>query len=381
MRRALILRGLSGLGPTTVIVPRVVSGSELGEMEQVYGVIAASAPEANERTENLRVLLHRETANASYDVIFFELLRDYIAVRDSLDLPVVIDLDDLKSDIEMQQLRLRWNATADIGSVEHISPAPRLLRRLAVGARRSVPLCVPTIKSLRRWWGLRRMERLAVRTCSRVLVCSEDDRKRLGSPTNAVIVPNGIEVDNCTVSRKPEGKGSVVGMWGVMLYRPNADGARWFACEILSQLRDSLPDTKFVVIGNGGAELGLDSVDGVEVTGFVEDLSTRFSDIDVAVVPLRMGGGTRIKILEAWANKIPVVTTSLGGYGLDIQSGVDALVADTPRSFAAAVHLALTDDQVRRRLSEAGTERVAGFSAAATVELMAAAVRGAARAS
>lgn len=94
------------------------------------------------------------------------------------------------------------------------------------------------------------------------------------------------------------------------------------------------------------------------VEGYVEEMSSALARIDVAVVPLRMGVGTRIKVLEAWANRIPVVSTSVGAYGLVRDEASGLLIADSPAELAEALRDALTDMNLRCRLTEEGWKRV-----------------------
>jgi glycosyltransferase involved in cell wall biosynthesis len=142
-----------------------------------------------------------------------------------------------------------------------------------------------------------------------------------------------------------------------MGYAPNTDGAQWLVRDILPQLRELLPDVRVRLVGRGSDRLAVASERGVDVTGTVEDMATELARIDVAVVPLRMGGGTRIKILEAWAHQIPVVATGLGAYGLATTDEQDVLIADDAPAFARAIHRVLTDRELRDRLVANGKAR------------------------
>jgi glycosyltransferase involved in cell wall biosynthesis len=145
---------------------------------------------------------------------------------------------------------------------------------------------------------------------------------------------------------------------GQQTYGPNADGSAWLVEEVLPHLRALVPDVRLRVVGDapeGVRALGL--VDAVTVTGLVPDVADELARADVAVVPIRYGGGTRIKILEAFAHRIPVVSTTVGAEGLDVQDGEHLLIADDPQSFAKACATLLTDVELRRRLVAAAHDR------------------------
>ena len=136
---------------------------------------------------------------------------------------------------------------------------------------------------------------------------------------------------------------------GTMDFRPNVDAALWFAQEVLPLIRQEEPDARFMVVGQK-PHRRLDVLRGrsdVTLTGAVDDVRPYIAGAAVYVVPLRMGGGTRFKILEAAAMSRAVVSTSMGCDGFPVESGRELLIADTPRAFADAV-VALLRDPVRR---------------------------------
>ncbi len=181
------------------------------------------------------------------------------------------------------------------------------------------------------------------------VVCSELDRLRLNVP-NAVVIPNGYE--------EPEGavgdtNGKVMSMVGLFHYGPNSDGARYFVQDVLPQVRASVPDSMVRFIGRHDGHLGdLSKAAGVETTGEVDDVPTELRRARVAIVPLRAGSGTRLKILEAFACRVPVVSTSLGCEGLDVTPGRHLLVADTADRFAHECVRLLTDQELHDRVTQ-----------------------------
>jgi glycosyltransferase involved in cell wall biosynthesis len=202
-----------------------------------------------------------------------------------------------------------------------------------------------------------RFERAEAARASLVTVCSEADRAQLALPGVAVL-PNGYVRPAQPAGRSEIGDPPVVLFAGLMTYEPNVDGAAWFVDEILPLVQAAVPGVQFAIVGRAApAVVELGSRAGVEVTGYVDRIEDALARADVVVVPLRQGSGTRIKIIEAWAHRIPVVSTRIGAEGLDATDGLDLLLADTPADFADAVARLLTDSELRRSLVEHGLDR------------------------
>ncbi len=198
----------------------------------------------------------------------------------------------------------------------------------------------------------RRWERLQHRLAEQVdatVVCSELDKRRLGV-ANAVVIPNGYE-EPAVASNGTAGD-HVMSMVGLFHYGPNQDGARFFVRDVLPHVRARVPDAKVRFVGRHDGHLGeLDLADGVELTGEVEDVPTELANARVAIVPLRAGSGTRLKVLEAFACRVPVVSTSLGCEGLELTPDRHLLVADEPSEFADACVQLLSDDALHDRVT------------------------------
>ncbi len=195
-----------------------------------------------------------------------------------------------------------------------------------------------------------RLQETVARSVDTVLVCSDHDVERAGL-TNAVVVPNGYEPPEQPAGRVQVGDPPSVLFQGSMRYGPNTDGARWFVTEIAPLLRDRLPDTRIRLVGDpDGSVVRLDHPPEVTVVGFVESMATELARADLVVVPLRYASGTRLKILEALAHRIPVVSTTVGAQGLGLEPGRHLLVADDAESFAQACVSALTQPALRERL-------------------------------
>ena len=210
---------------------------------------------------------------------------------------------------------------------------------------------------------LRRFEAAACRQADAVTCVSEDDARslrRLVGGLQPEVVANGIALaDYQPAPATASGPPRLV-FTGKMDYRPNIDAVLWFAEAILPRIRLRQPDAEFVVVGQRPAEAiqRRHGRNGMVVTGAVDDARPFIREAAVYVAPLRMGGGTRFKLLEAMALERPVVSTSVGAEGFTIQSGRELWLADDPAAFADAVLGLLTDRSRARALGQAGREFV-----------------------
>jgi glycosyltransferase involved in cell wall biosynthesis len=145
----------------------------------------------------------------------------------------------------------------------------------------------------------------------------------------------------------------VLALPGSMSYDANIDGARHFVDNIFPLIRSRLPLVTLRIVGHASRSVrALGERPGVVVTGFVPAIETELERADAVVVPLRYGGGTRVKVLEAFAHRIPVVATSVGCAGLTAKAGIHYLAGDNPRDFAAACCEVLENADCRRRLMD-----------------------------
>ena len=145
---------------------------------------------------------------------------------------------------------------------------------------------------------------------------------------------------------------------GTLYYPPNADGIRWFLMEVFPVIRHALPQAKLTIVGkNPPADFlhaAKESRGSVVVTDYVPELDPYFADASVMVIPVRAGGGMRVRILEAFARGMPVVTTTVGLEGIEAEPGLDVLVADSPEDFAQSTIRLLADGNLQAQLSANG---------------------------
>ena len=162
---------------------------------------------------------------------------------------------------------------------------------------------------------LRTLHANVARSVEGVVVCSELDRRRLGAE-NVHVIPNSYAYQHQPLGWPTVGHPPVITFPGVLKYPPNEDGAAWPVREIVPWMRERMPEVQIRLVGTATPEIEkLHDPPGVSVTGLVPDIGTELAIADVVAVPLRYGGGTRIKILEAFAHRIPVVSTTPGAAG------------------------------------------------------------------
>jgi glycosyltransferase involved in cell wall biosynthesis len=167
-------------------------------------------------------------------------------------------------------------------------------------------------------------------------VCSNEDRRYLRGGDEMHVIPNGFERPAEEPVRAPAIEPPRIGFIGLYTYEPNRDGVQWFLKHCWPAVREALPGVRFRIIGKGtDSEDGLKGPD-VDALGFVDDPAAEIATWSAMVIPIRFGGGTRIKIADAFSRKCPVVSTELGAFGYGAQDGKQLRLADTPDRFAAS---------------------------------------------
>jgi len=162
------------------------------------------------------------------------------------------------------------------------------------------------------------------------------------------VIPIAVDTHQIQpVAREPESLNILT--MGTLYYPPNVDGIRWFVQEVFPLIRKTMPKVTLTIVGKSPPHdflrLAEDPQSGVIVTGFVDELDPYFAKSALMVIPVRAGGGMRVRILEAFARAMPVVTTTVGLEGIQAQPGRDVLVSDTPADFACSV-LELFEDKI-----------------------------------
>lgn len=214
------------------------------------------------------------------------------------------------------------------------------------------------------WPKLRTYELGACAKADHILTVTEQDRAVLafeGIPLEKITsVPIGTDVERVRPVDLVDNSSQIISI-GTMSWPPNADSALFFCSEIFPLVREAVPEARFSIVGsNPPAEItALGKIgSSVEVTGFVRDVTEKARESAVFVVPLRVGSGMRVKILDAMAMGLPVVTTSIGCEGINVRDGEHVIVPDTPGEFAKAVIRLLRSPKERVRIAAAGRKLV-----------------------
>ena len=208
------------------------------------------------------------------------------------------------------------------------------------------------------------LEREEDRWCPRValnVTVSDRDRQTLEERVpgaEVLVAPNGVDTETFRPAGGEEGTESGLVFVGGCTWFPNRDALEYFSAEILPLLRRQRPDLTVRWVGRADRETRARyrAEHGIEMTGYVDDIRPHMRAAACYVVPLRVGGGTRLKILDAWAMGMAVVSTSQGCEGLRAEDGENILIRDSAEGFARAVERVLDDPALRRRLGRRARE-------------------------
>jgi polysaccharide biosynthesis protein PslH len=214
-----------------------------------------------------------------------------------------------------------------------------------------------------RWLGLqsdllKQVESAAFRSCDLTLACSKYDAdviSQLAPDASVLVVPNGVDTDHFRprpdARTTPEPTVLFTGNFG---YQPNCDAVKWFVGDVFPRIKKAVPNCRFVFAGRG-AQSAFDRFpvkpEGVQCVSDPADIRPQFEGAWVFVAPVRAGGGTRLKILEAMAMQRAVVSTRVGAAGVPYTDGEHVLLADTPDDFANAVLRLIANKTLRAQLA------------------------------
>jgi glycosyltransferase involved in cell wall biosynthesis len=261
--------------------------------------------------ESSRDKLHSLALSADVVVVFRMYLAEIVDIACTAGTPVVLDVDDLDW-VREDRLGHLQESAAYFGLAELILPKPAVITCAATKD-------VPTVKAL--------------------------------SPQAQVFhVPNGVRPPMVTRQEPADARYDLLFV-GTLGYEPNESGARW----LIEEVAPLIPGVRIAIVGaSPSPELQSLANDFVTIAADVSEVSSWYANSAVAVVPLHAGAGTRIKIPEAWAHHLPVITTTIGAEGIENLEG--ALIADTPEQFAAHCHTLITNSELARTLAFRGLQ-------------------------
>jgi len=214
------------------------------------------------------------------------------------------------------------------------------------------------------WKKMRAFERRMSRTFDSVVAVSKEDCEQMRSEygaQNVFDVPTGVDTEFFRPSGLEKSAPHNLVFTGSMDWLPNEDAIRYFTDQIMPRIKSEIPDATLTVVGRNPyqslVELAKND-DSIIVTGRVDDVRPYMERAAAYVVPLRVGGGTRLKIFEAMAMEKPIVSTTIGAEGLPVTDGAELLLADTPESFANAVVAILQDSERANGLAQSAARLV-----------------------
>ena len=312
---------------------------------------------AMDTTGLVDAVLRRLESDPPIDLIWYSHLDTWWPVQEALKsrsktaapqrqgIPVeIVDFDNL----ENLSLKLRRTTPP------RFAPRSSAIDRLKVALRWGISRAFDLVDERR--WDV--VQRQCADKVTAVVVCSDLDVERSGC-SNAQVVGNGAQRPVQVLSDRKVLQTATPTMLfvGALDYEPNTEAVEWFVSEVLPLITAKMPAARVRIVGRNpdrvawvGSELGVDLI------GLVSDLGPELESADVSIVPIRVGAGTRLKVVEALAHSIPLVTTSVGCEGIALRNGVDALIADDAASFAEACISLMSDGELRQRLSQAGLQ-------------------------
>jgi glycosyltransferase involved in cell wall biosynthesis len=214
-------------------------------------------------------------------------------------------------------------------------------------------------------WKMSAYEARTLKNFQHVIAVSDHDRNEmltLCSGCPITVVPTGVDTEQYQVAPSVSGRPPLVVFTGSMDWEPNIDAVEYFCRDIWPGVLAAFPDARFQIVGrNPHPRVRRLASATVEVTGTVPAVTDYLRSATVVIVPLRIGGGTRLKIFEAMAMAKALVSTSIGAEGLDVTPGRDLLIADDAESFSARILLLLRDPELRRSCEQNAAALAARF--------------------
>jgi polysaccharide biosynthesis protein PslH len=210
-----------------------------------------------------------------------------------------------------------------------------------------------------------RYERRAVNRFHHIIAVSGQDREQMARMTDAArisVVPTGVDLKQFTAALGARAARPVIVFVGSMDWEANIDGVDFFCRDVWPQVKRAVPAARLRLVGrNPHARVARWADDSIEVTGTVPSVIEHYEEAMVNIVPLRIGGGTRLKIYEAMAMRKATVSTAVGAEGLDVEDGRDILLADDAAGFAGAIIRLVRDDALRCRIEDAAARKAAQY--------------------
>lgn len=272
-----------------------------------------------------------------YDLAWFYTVEPYVALQQAIRAATIVEIDQLLDYTMEDILALKMTAQGHDGSgvtTKLRNVVARIQNRKDIRLYRSLYASISA-------------------SADAVVVNRALDRQRLPME-NVVVTPIGYDYQSDPVGHTAIGETPTIVFPALLTYGPNVDGASYLVREIVPRLRRKIPSVQIRLVGTADADVQrLHAPPGIVVTNFVPDIRPELAKAHLIAVPLRFGGGTRVKILEAFAHRIPVVSTTMGAEGIEATHGREIILADTPEDFSEACVRVLTDTALQRKMVDA----------------------------
>ncbi|MGQ9778133.1 MAG: glycosyltransferase, partial [Thermodesulfobacteriota bacterium] len=212
------------------------------------------------------------------------------------------------------------------------------------------------------FYRLKRYELKIIRSFDFILVCSGHDQSLLEKyqPHKKIaVVPNVVDPDFFYPNERMARSNKILFV-GTMWYEPNADAIKFFIHQVFPLIKREINDVILLIIGDGAAKevLKYSRDPAIKIVNYVDDIRPYFEESKVFIAPIRMGSGTRLKILTAMAMGLPVVSTRIGCEGLEVDNGVNIMIADEPLDMKENIVKILRDEGLRQTIAQKGRELV-----------------------
>ncbi|MGA9061101.1 MAG: glycosyltransferase family 4 protein [Terracidiphilus sp.] len=209
---------------------------------------------------------------------------------------------------------------------------------------------VRRLLDLRMSWIWRRRELTFPDRFDLLTVCSEEDRRYLGRLDRIHVIPNGAH----PVAPRPHTRSALprIGFIGNCTFKPNEDGLNWFIRDVWPKIKCEFPCTQLRLVGRGSSGYLTRTGPDIIGLGWLEDPGEEVASWSVMIIPVKVGAGTRVKTAEGFARKCPIVATSIGVFGYEVENGKEALIADSAKDFASACTLLLKNSELRESLTK-----------------------------
>lgn len=237
-------------------------------------------------------------------------------------------------------------------TVLDVDDVPSVFYNLLARSRINPVKRIVDIQTSRRW---RKRERRLLDRFDVLTVCSEQDKRYLGGDERVFVIPNGFTTpEMCSRIQPVRPQIGFIGMFG---WRPNTEGMEWFLRDVWPLVKSQVGEAELRLAGPGSDTFLSGTRTDVVGLGWLDNPAEEIASWSAMIVPIRIGGGTRIKIAEGFARKCPVVSTSIGAFGYDVRDGEELLFADSAADFAAACVRLLRDPAFGDALADRAHQR------------------------